>query len=153
MDQGFRWALVRRQVRAPFFVRDDRRADHRSAVHPGFRLLFRVIEENTLKRCPDLLVECIAVGNGRPSPALLIELGPGAATFGDADSVKREVYRRIRHFQSRRLAHERIGSVGSIVIVQGSAWSRTPAGNVRRVDVEQKFQRELDRAHAAASAR
>ena len=118
-----------------------------------FHLLSRIIEENTLKSCLDFLVECIAVGNGRPSPALLIELGPGAATLGDADSVKREVYRRIRHFQSRRLAHERIGSVGLIAIVQRSGWPRTPTGHIRRVDAEQKFQRELDRAYAAASAR
>lgn len=118
-----------------------------------FYPLFRVIEENTLKSCPDLLVECIAVGNGRPSPALLIELGPGAAALGDADSVKREVYRRIRHFQSRRLAHERIGSAGLIVIVQRSVWPRTPIGHVRKFDAEQKFQRELDRAYAAAPAR
>lgn len=109
-----------------------------------------MIEENTVKSCPDLLVECVAVGNGRPSPALLIELGPGV---GDAESVKREVYRRIRHFQSRRLAHERIGSMELIVIVQRSAWPRTPVGHIRRTDAEQKFQRELDRAYAAASAR
>lgn len=112
-----------------------------------------MIEENTVKSCPDLLVECIAVGNGRPSPALLIELGPGAAALGDADSVKREVHRRIRHFQSRRLAHERIGSIELIVVVQRSAWPRTPVGHIRRSDVEQMFQRELDRAYAAASAR
>ncbi|KAF9653331.1 acetyl-CoA synthetase-like protein [Thelephora ganbajun] len=113
----------------------------------------KMIEENVLKSCPDLLVECIAVGNGRPSPVVLIELGPGAATFGGADSVKREVYRRIRHFQSRRLAHERIGSVESFVIVQRSAWPRTSVGHIRRTDAEQKFQRELDRVYAAASAR
>lgn len=111
-----------------------------------------MIEDNTLKTCPDLLVECIAVGNGRPSPALLIELGPGAATLGSAGSVKREVYRRIRHFQSRRLAHERIGSAELFVIVQRSAWPRTPAGHIRRIDAEQKFQRELDKAYTAASA-
>jgi hypothetical protein len=114
---------------------------------------FRVIEDNTVKSCADLLVECIAVGNGRPSPALLIELGPGAAALGDADSVKREVYRRIRHFQSRRLAHERIGTAGFIVIVQRSAWPRTPVGHIRRTDAEQRFQKELDRAYATASAR
>jgi hypothetical protein len=112
-----------------------------------------VIEENTLKSCPDLLVECIAVGNGRSSPALLIELGPGAAALGDADAARREVYRRIRHFQSRRLTHERIGSVNLIVIVQRSAWPRTLVGHVRRTDAEQKFRGELDRAYAAASAR
>lgn len=112
-----------------------------------------MIEENTLKSCPDLLIECIAVGNGRPSPALLIELGPGAAALGDADSVRREVYRRIRHFQSRRLAHERVGSVELIVIVQRSAWPRTPVGHIRRADAEQKFRGELDRAYTAASAR
>ena len=112
-----------------------------------------MIEENTLKSCPDILVECIAVGNGRSSPALLIELGPGAAALGDADSVKREVYRRIRHFQSRRLAHEKIGSVELIVIVQRSAWPRTLVGHVRRTDAEQKFRGELDRAYALASVR
>lgn len=127
------------------------RADHASRFLVS--VSSRVIEENTLKSCPDLLVECIAVGNGRPSPALLIELGPGAATLGDAGSVKREVYRRIRHFQSRRLTHERIGSVESLVIVQRSAWPRTPIGHIRKADAEQKFQRELDRAYAATSAR
>ena len=116
-------------------------------------LVFRVIEENTLKSCPDLIVECVTVGNGRPSPVLLIELGPGAATLGSVDSVKREVYRRIRHFQSRRLAHERIGSVESLVVVQRSAWPRTLTGRIRRTDAEQKFQRELDKAYATTSAR
>ena len=111
-----------------------------------------MIEENALKSCPDLLVECIAVGNGRSSPALLIELGPGAAALGGAGSVKREVHRRIRHFQSRRLAHERIASVELLVIVQRSAWPRNPTGRIQRTDAEQKFQRELDRAYAAASA-
>ena len=112
-----------------------------------------MIEENTLKSCPDLLVECIAVGVGRSSPALLIELGPGAAALGGVESVKREVYRRIRHFQSRRLAHERIGSMELLVIVQRSAWPRTPVGHIRRADAEQKFQKEIDRAYAAASTR
>lgn len=84
---------------------------------------------------------------------LLIELGPGAATLGDGDSIKREVYRRVRHFQSRRLAHERIGSAGSLMIVQRPAWPRTPTGHIRRIDAEQKFKRELDRAYAAASTR
>lgn len=113
----------------------------------------RVIEENTLKSFPDLLAECIVVGNGRPSPALLIELEPGAAALGDADSVRRELYKRIRHFQSRRLAHEKIASMELIVVVPRNAWPRTPVGLIRRVDVEQKFRRELDRAYAAASAR
>ena len=113
----------------------------------------RLIEENTLRSCPDLIVECVAVGNGRPSPVLLIELSPGAATLGSVDSVKREVYRRIRHFQSRRLAHERVGSVESLVVVQRSAWPRTPAGHILRTDAEQKFQRELNKAYAATSVR
>ena len=112
-----------------------------------------MIEENALKSCADLVVECIAVGNGRPSPVLLIELGPGAATLGTGDLVKREVYRRIRHFHSRRLAHERIVSAESLVIVQRSTWPRTPTGHIRRADAEQKFKRELDRAYAATSAR
>ena len=43
--------------------------------------------------------------------------------------------------------------MGLIVIVQRPAWPRTPIGHIRRVDVEQKFQRELDRAYTAASAR
>ena len=169
MDQEFHWSPIRRKVRAPFSLSllrgfylsfnpeiwrfpDEitRRADR---AHPLFSFHFRVIEDNTLKSCPDLIVECIAVGNGRPSPALLIELGPGAAALGDADSIKRDVYRRIRHFQSRRLAHERIGSVEVIVIIQRTAWPRTPVGHVRRTDAEQKFRGELDRAYAAASIR
>jgi len=158
MDQEFRRSLVRRQVCVPLpicnpHMRGNRRAYHPHLSFPCFRFTYRVIEENTLKSCPDLLVECVAVGNGRPSPALMIELGPGAATLGDPDSVRREVYRRIRHFQSRRLAHERIGSVESLVIVQRSAWPRTPTGHIRRTDAEQKFQRQLDRAYAAVSAR
>jgi hypothetical protein len=108
-----------------------------------------MIEENTLKSCPGLLVECIAVGNGRPSPALLIELGPGAVALGDADAARREVYRRIRHFQSRRLPHEKVGSAKFIVIVQGNTWPRTPVGHVRRIDAEQTFERELNSVYAA----
>ena len=160
MDKEFRRTAVRREVRAlfvPLFPPATlrvivRRADHASFVRP-VPVSFRVIEDNTVKSCPDLLVECIAVGNRRSSPALLIELNPGAPALGDADSVRREVYRRIRHFQSRRLAHERVGSVELIVIVQRSSWPRTPVGHILRADAERKFQRELDRAYAAASAR
>jgi len=152
VDQEFHRSLVRRKVCAPLSF-----SEVIGALITHLRFLVsapcRVIEENALKSCPDLIVECIAVGNGRPSPALLIELGPGAATFGDPNSVKREVHRRIRHFQSRRLPHERIGSVESLVIVQRSAWPRTPSGHIRRADAERKFQRELDRAYAAIPSR
>jgi len=161
MDQEFHRLLVRRQVSVwpshfPVFNshnRGNRRADLASFHLFPASAAFRVIEENTLKSCPDLIVECVTVGNGRPSPVLLIELGPGATALGSVDSVKREVYRRIRHFQSRRLSHERIGSVESLVVVQRSAWPRSPTGHIRRTDAEQKFQRELDRAYAATSGR
>ena len=106
-----------------------------------------------MKSCPDLLAECVAVGNGRPFPVLLIELGPNAAAFGGADSVRREVYKRIRHFHSRRMPHEKIGSVESILIIQRAAWPRTLVGHILRTDVEQRFQGELDAIYAAVSAR
>jgi hypothetical protein len=106
-----------------------------------------------MKSCPDLLVECVAVGNGRPFPALLIELGPNAAAFGGADSVRREVYKRIRHFHSRRMPHEKIGSAEFILIIQRAAWPRTLVGHVPRTGAEQRFQRELDAAYATATAR
>ncbi|KAF5356475.1 hypothetical protein D9757_012473 [Collybiopsis confluens] len=102
------------------------------------------IEDNARAMCGPLLSECIAVGTGRPSPVLFVE------TDSDMDHsrLKKEIFRKIRHFHSRRYLHESIHSAKMIVIVPKGTLPRTATkGNIRRKEVESKFKAELDQLY------
>lgn len=104
----------------------------------------KAIEDNVRSTCADLVEECIVVGNGRPSPALFVEIRPGM----DEEKVKRDIVRRTRHFHSRRYLHERISSTQFIVVVPKDTLPRTATkGNIRRTAVEQSFKATLDRMY------
>ncbi|OBZ80032.1 hypothetical protein A0H81_00898 [Grifola frondosa] len=75
----------------------------------------KAIEDNVRMTCEDLVAECVVCGNGRPSPALFVEM----KTEMDAERLKTEIIRRTRHFHSRRYLHERIVSTKFIVVVSG----------------------------------
>lgn len=101
----------------------------------------KAIEDNVRSTCGDLIVDCIVVGNERPSPALFVE----PARDMDHEKLKKELIRRTRHFHSRRYAHERIVSTKYIVVVPPNTLLRTATkGNIRRRAVEETFKAELD---------
>ncbi|TFK86848.1 acetyl-CoA synthetase-like protein [Polyporus arcularius HHB13444] len=109
----------------------------------------RAIEDNVRQTCGELIVECIVVGNGRPSPALFVEAAPGLAM--DDARLRREIIRRTRHFHSRRYLHERITNAKMVVVVPRGTLPRTATkGNVRRRAVEEMFKAELDAMFASA---
>ncbi|KAI6044932.1 hypothetical protein EDC04DRAFT_2865441 [Pisolithus marmoratus] len=76
-------------------------------------------DDNVRSTCGDLIGECIVVGTGRPSPALL----------------QREILRKTRAFHSRRYLHERI--------------TTSTKGNVRRKAVEELHKARLDEIYAS----
>ncbi|RPD54672.1 acetyl-CoA synthetase-like protein [Lentinus tigrinus ALCF2SS1-7] len=103
----------------------------------------RAIEDNVRQTCGELIVECVVVGNGRPSPALFVEAAAGMAM--DDAKLRREIIRRTRHFHSRRYLHERISNAKMVVVVPMGTLPRTATkGNVRRRAVEEMFTAELD---------
>lgn len=109
----------------------------------------RAIEDNAREMCRGLVGECVVVGNGRPSPALFVELAEGV-TMDDARAC-REIVRRIRHFHARRYLHERIVSAKMVVVVPRGSLPRTATkGNVRRRAVEEQYKAELDAMFASA---
>lgn len=107
----------------------------------------RAIEDHVRLTCGDLVSECVVVGYGRPSPALFVEADLQAAGGPHLD-LKRQILKRIEHFNSQRLAHERIASIDLILVVPLNTLPRTEnKGNVRRKAVEDMFRKELDLAY------
>ena len=103
----------------------------------------RQIEDNAREKCHGLIDECLVVGNGRPSPALFVELAE-SVNMDDA-RASREIMRRIRPFHARRYLHERISSPKMIVVVPGGSLLSTEiGGSVRRRTVEEQYRVELD---------
>ena len=108
----------------------------------------RAIEDNARQACGDLIAECVVVGNGRPSPALFVEVAEGVAM--DEARLRREIVRRTRHFHSRRYVHERIVSPALVLVVPSGTLPRTATkGNIRRRAVEEQFREVLDRIYAS----
>ncbi|KAH9941837.1 acetyl-CoA synthetase-like protein [Epithele typhae] len=107
----------------------------------------RAVEDNARAQCADLIATCVAVGNGRPSPALFVEAAAGALARcrGDEARLRREVVRRTRAFHQTRYLHERIADARFVVVVPEGTLPRTATkGNVRRRAVEEMFKAELD---------
>lgn len=101
----------------------------------------KAIEDNVRVTCPDLIEDCIVVGNGRPSPTLFIEVKAGLSE----EKVKRDIIRRTRQFHARRYLHEKITSTKFIVVVPKNTLPRTASkGNIRRRAVEETYRAELD---------
>ncbi|KAI0094983.1 hypothetical protein BDY19DRAFT_915754 [Irpex rosettiformis] len=104
----------------------------------------KAIEDNVRVTCPDLIEDCIVVGNGRPSPTLFIEMKAGLSE----EKVKKDIVRRTRQFHARRYLHEKITSTRFIVVVPKNTLPRTASkGNIRRRAVEETYKVELDRIY------
>ncbi|TFK99733.1 acetyl-CoA synthetase-like protein [Pterulicium gracile] len=109
----------------------------------------KAIEDNVRLQCKHLIEECIVVGNGRPSPALFIEVSSESGAKDHA-KVKKEIIRRIRAFHSRLYLHERITDPRMIIVVPSKTLPRTATkGNIRRKEVEGTYQEMLDELYAA----
>lgn len=107
----------------------------------------KAIEDNARAMCGTLIAECVVVGTGRPSPVMFIE--PGVEM--NHDKLKKEIFRKVRLFHSRRYLHEQIVSPDMIVVVPKSTLPRTATkGNIRRRAVEEAFRTQIDEVFARA---
>jgi len=107
----------------------------------------KAIEDNARTMCGTLIAECVVVGTGRPSPVMFIE--PGVEM--NHDKLKKEIFRKVRPFHSRRYLHEQITSPDMIVVVPKSTLPRTATkGNIRRKAVEEAFKTQIDGIFACA---
>lgn len=105
----------------------------------------KAIEDNARAMCGTLISECVVVGTGRPSPVMFIE--PGVEM--NHDKLKKEIFRKIRLFHSRRYLHEQIMSPDMIIVVSKSTLPRTATkGNIRRKAVEDAFRSQIDEIFA-----
>lgn len=106
------------------------------------------IEDNARAMCGSLIADCIVVGTGRSSPVMFIE--PGVDSVGtNEDRLKKDIFRKIRHFHSRRYLHEQILSPDMIVIVPESILPAVKGDmNIRRKAVEEAFRSQIDEIFA-----
>ncbi|KAJ4488192.1 hypothetical protein J3R30DRAFT_3281215 [Lentinula aciculospora] len=103
------------------------------------------IEDNARAMCGTLISDCIAVGAGRPSPALFVETDSDL----DESKLRKDIFRKIRHFHSRRYIHESIVSPKMIILVPKGTLPRTASkGNIRRKAVEEAYRFRLDELYA-----
>ncbi|KAF9071134.1 hypothetical protein BDP27DRAFT_554211 [Rhodocollybia butyracea] len=104
------------------------------------------IEDNARAMCGPLISECIVAGTGRPSPVLFVE------SDGEVPEpkLKKEIWRKIRLFHSRRYVHERITAEMIIVIPKGSLPRTASKGNIRRKAVEEAFKAQLDKLYGVS---
>ncbi|KAF8622881.1 hypothetical protein AX15_006646 [Amanita polypyramis BW_CC] len=106
----------------------------------------KAIEDNVRITCGHLVKDCIAVGTGRPSPAILIE--PVDDNI-NPDMLKQEIIRKTRKFNSTRYNHEQITSPRFIIVVRQNTFPRTATkGNIRRKEVEAQYKTLLDQLYA-----
>jgi hypothetical protein len=60
----------------------------------------RSIEDNIYAMCGDIILNCIVVGNGRPFPALFVELRDGVVADGvSEEDVKKDILKRTEGFR------------------------------------------------------
>ncbi|KAF9063097.1 acetyl-CoA synthetase-like protein [Rhodocollybia butyracea] len=102
------------------------------------------IEDNARAMCGALVSECIVVGAGRPSPVLFVETDSKI----DESKLKKDIFRKIRQFHSRRYIHESITSAKMIIVVPKGTLPRTASkGNIRRKAVEEAYRAQLDEVY------
>ncbi|KAF9044691.1 hypothetical protein BDP27DRAFT_1346740 [Rhodocollybia butyracea] len=106
----------------------------------------KAIEDNARTLCHDIISDCVVVGNGRPSPVLIVEASPTTSGPVSTDlELKTEIFRRIHPFHTTRYLHERIASSNMIFVVPLGTLPRTKSkGTVRRKIVEDMVKEKLD---------
>ena len=117
----------------------------------------RAIEDAVRAACADLVADALVVGSGRPHPVLLVEalarpprpsLPPGSTgpvPRADADTLAREVVRRLAPLGGTLFPYERIGDARWVLVVPPGALLRNrEKGNVRRDACEEAFRGRID---------
>ncbi|KAF9077888.1 acetyl-CoA synthetase-like protein [Rhodocollybia butyracea] len=109
------------------------------------------IEDNVRSLCGDIISDCVVVGNGRPSPVLVVEVcSPPPPSCSVSPSIneselKIEIYHRIHPFHAARYPHERVASPDMIFVVPLGTLPRTVTkATVRRKVVEETMKEKLD---------
>ncbi|KAF9077879.1 acetyl-CoA synthetase-like protein [Rhodocollybia butyracea] len=111
----------------------------------------KAIEDNARSLCGDIISDCVVVGNGHPSPVLVVEAySPlSHSTVNpvlNESELKTKIYHRIRPFHSSRYPHERIDSPDMIFVVPLGTLPRTVTkATVRRRVVEETMKEKLDK--------
>ncbi|KAF9072022.1 hypothetical protein BDP27DRAFT_1321320, partial [Rhodocollybia butyracea] len=110
----------------------------------------KAIEDNARSLCGDIISDCVVVGNGRPSPVLVVEACSPPShcnvsfTLHESE-LKTEIYHRIKPFHAARYLHERITSPEMIFVVPLGTLPRTVSkATVRRKAVEETMKAKLD---------
>ncbi|KAF9077885.1 hypothetical protein BDP27DRAFT_1356646 [Rhodocollybia butyracea] len=105
----------------------------------------KAIEDNARSLCGDIISDCVVVGNGHPSPVLVVEACSVSPAL-DESKLKAEIYRRIHPFHSTRYPHERIASPDMIFVVSLGTLPRTVTkATVRRKVIEEMMKEKLDK--------
>ncbi|KAF9061228.1 hypothetical protein BDP27DRAFT_1338412 [Rhodocollybia butyracea] len=107
----------------------------------------RAIEDNARTLCGDIISDCVVVGNGRPSPVLVVEASHRnvSPALNFESELKTEIYRRICPFHTARYPHERIDSPDMIFIVPLGTLPRTVTkATVKKKVIEEMMKERLD---------
>ena len=81
----------------------------------------RSIDDAVKQLCKDIVFDCVAVGSGRPSPALLVEPTENA----ERDAIPRIIVERLVTFNESRFPHERLNDPRLVLVVDRGALPRT----------------------------
>ncbi|KAF9061227.1 hypothetical protein BDP27DRAFT_1429170 [Rhodocollybia butyracea] len=105
----------------------------------------KAIEDNARSLCGDIISDCVVVGNGHPSPVLVVEACSVSPAL-DESKLKAEIYRRIHPFHATRYPHEGIASPDMIFVVPLGTLPRTVTkATVRRKVIEEMMKEKLDK--------
>ncbi|KAF5343319.1 hypothetical protein D9757_014157 [Collybiopsis confluens] len=98
------------------------------------------IENNARELCSDIITGCVVVGEGRPSPVLIVE-----SHSENLEVLPAEIYGRIAPFHAGRHHFERIASEKMVIAVPPGTLPRTATkGTVQRRTAEVLFEKNLD---------
>ncbi len=94
-------------------------------VYLGHRVtdcaIVRSIDDAVQQSCKDVVFDCVTVGSGRPSPALLVE----PTEQVERDAIPRIIIERLSAFNHSRLPHERLDDPRLVLVVKRGALPRT----------------------------
>jgi acyl-coenzyme A synthetase/AMP-(fatty) acid ligase len=99
----------------------------------------RWVEEEVMRRCQDLVVGCVVVGQGRRGPAVFVEVEE------EREGLRAVIVGRLRDWMEERYLHERVTEERFVVVVKKGELPRTETkGNIRRKAVEEQWKGVLD---------
>ncbi|KAJ7581168.1 hypothetical protein C8J56DRAFT_1057167 [Mycena floridula] len=109
----------------------------------------RAIEDIVRRLCPDLITDCVVVGQNRQGPALLIE----PAKDLDIQALPETIISRMTRFNEDRFPHERVDNPGLVLVVETGSLPRAAVkGNIRRKGAEELFREKMDAMYNSTAA-